>query len=62
MICSQGLRDAGVELIELTPDERAAFAAAAKAEVDKTTRSRFGADLIALFEDDIAQVTVMKTR
>jgi len=55
VICSQGLRDDGVELIELTPDERAAFAAAAKAEVD-ATRSRFGPDLIGLFEDDIAQV------
>ena len=55
VICSQSLREAGVELIELTPEERAAFADIAKAEVD-ATRSRFGADLIALFEDDIARV------
>lgn len=54
-ICAKALIDDGVTLIELSETERAAFANATRAEVDKT-RQRFGADLIALFEDDLAQV------
>lgn len=53
VICAKALRADGVELIELTQDERAAFAEATRSEVEKT-RNRFGADLIALFESDIA--------
>jgi len=56
-ICAKALAADGVTLIELTDDERAAFADAAKAEVDKT-RARFDAELIALFEDDLARVTL----
>lgn len=54
-ICAKALIDDGVTLIELSQAERAAFANATRAEVDKT-RQRFGADLIALFEDDMARV------
>lgn len=52
VICAKGLKEDGVELVELTAAERAVFTAATRAEVEKT-RSRFGADLIALFESDI---------
>lgn len=54
-ICAKALTADGVTLIELTEHERAAFADAARAEVDKT-RARFGAELIALFESDLARV------
>ena len=54
VVCAKALTEDGVDLIELTDAERSAFAAATRAEVD-TTRSRFGADLIALFESDIAK-------
>lgn len=54
VVCAKALKEDGVELIELTEHERAGLAAAAKPEVD-ATRNRFGADLIALFEDDLAQ-------
>ena len=54
-ICAKALRDDGVTLVELTQAERAAFETAARVEVEKT-RSRFDAELIALFEDDIARV------
>jgi C4-dicarboxylate-binding protein DctP len=56
VICAKGLREDGVELIELTPAERAAFTAATRAEVENT-RGRFSADLIAMFEDDIAKAS-----
>ena len=54
-ICAKALAAEGVTLIELTEDERRAFADAASTEVEKT-RARFGADLIALFENDLLQV------
>ncbi len=54
-ICAKALAADGVTLIELAEDERRAFAEAASAEVEKT-RARFDADLIALFESDLAQV------
>ena len=53
-ICTKALLEEGVALIDLTPDERAAFTTATRAEVEKT-RARFGADLIAMFEDDISK-------
>jgi len=53
-ICTKALLEEGVELIELTPEEREAFTATTRAEVEQT-RARFGADLIAMFEDDIAK-------
>ena len=54
-ICARALSADGVTLIELTDEERRAFAEAAAVEVEKT-RGRFGAELIALFEDDMAKV------
>lgn len=53
-ICARALTEDGVTLIELSPQERAAFADATREEVDKT-RQRFSSDLIAMFEDDLAQ-------
>ena len=53
-ICARALKKDGVTLIDLTGPERAAFADATRGEVNKT-RQRFGADLIAMFEDDLAQ-------
>lgn len=55
-ICSKALVADGVTLIELTAKERAEFADATRSEVAKT-RQRFSAELIDLFEDDLAQVT-----
>jgi TRAP-type C4-dicarboxylate transport system substrate-binding protein len=54
-ICAKALIEDGVTLIEQSEAERAAFANTTRDEVDKT-RQRFGSDLIALFEDDLAQV------
>ena len=54
VVCAKALREEGVELVELSAAERDAFCAATRAEVD-TTRGRFDADLIALFESDIAE-------
>jgi len=54
-ICAKALIGDGVELIELSEAERAAFENATRDEVQKT-RQRFSADLIALFEDDLAKV------
>ncbi len=54
-ICAKALIDDGVTLVELSETEHAAFANATRDEVDKT-RQRFGPELIALFEDDLAQV------
>lgn len=54
-ICADALRQDGVELIELTAAEREAFSAAVRDEVS-ATRSRFDAELIRLFEDDLEQV------
>lgn len=59
-ICTQAMEADGVTFVHLTPDERAAFAAATRAEVD-ATRAGFGADLIALFEDDLANVSKGRT-
>ncbi len=56
VVCAEALQKDRVELVELSAAERAAFAAATRAEVE-TTRGRFSADLIALFEDDIAQAS-----
>ena len=53
-ICARALIDDGVTLIKLTDAERAVFAEAARGEVGKT-RQRFGAELIDLFENDLAQ-------
>ncbi|MBL4768634.1 MAG: TRAP transporter substrate-binding protein [Rhodobacteraceae bacterium] len=53
--CAKALIEEGVTLIELSQQERATLANASRAEVEKT-RQRFGADLIALFENDLAQV------
>jgi C4-dicarboxylate-binding protein DctP len=55
-VCTKALREDGVELVELDATERAAFADATRAEVE-TTRSRFGSDLIALFENDLAKTS-----
>ncbi len=52
-ICAKALTEAGVSLIELSAEEHETLAGAARAEVDKT-RQRFGADLVALFEADLA--------
>lgn len=52
-ICARALTAEGATLVTPTDAERAALADAARAEVDKT-RARFGADLIALFERDLA--------
>jgi TRAP-type transport system periplasmic protein len=54
-ICAQALIKEGVTLVELRPQERVAMASASRAEVEKT-RQRFGEDLIALFENDLAQL------
>ncbi|MCP5087226.1 MAG: TRAP transporter substrate-binding protein [Rhodobacteraceae bacterium] len=54
LICSKALTDDGVTLFKLSETERAAFAETTRAEVEKT-RQRFGVDLIALFEDDLAR-------
>lgn len=53
-ICADAMRKDGVTLTILSADERAAFAEVTRAEVDKT-RQRFGADLISMFEDDLAR-------
>jgi len=54
-ICTAAMIEDGVNFVNLTKDERAAFASATRAEVE-ATRSKFGDDLIALFEADLAQV------
>ncbi|WP_153768987.1 TRAP transporter substrate-binding protein [Labrenzia sp. CE80] len=54
-ICTKALVADGVKLIELTAPERAEFAKATRAEVEKT-RQRFSSELIDLFENDLAQV------
>jgi C4-dicarboxylate-binding protein DctP len=53
VICAKAMQEEGVELIELTDAERTVFADAARAEVE-ATRQRFSPELIALFENDIA--------
>lgn len=55
-ICAKAMREEGVTLIELSEEERASLANAARKEVE-TTRGRFSAELIALFENDLAQVS-----
>jgi TRAP-type C4-dicarboxylate transport system substrate-binding protein len=54
-ICGQALTAEGTTLVTLTADQRRAFADATREEVNKT-RNQFGADLIALFDQDIALV------
>lgn len=52
-ICAEKLRADGVELIELSDAERAAFVAATRNEVAKT-RSAFSPELLALFDQELA--------
>lgn len=54
-ICAKAMRDEGVTLIELSEEERASLANTARQEVE-TTRGRFSAELISLFENDLAKV------
>ena len=56
-ICAAALTADGVTLVHLTEAERGGLAAAAAPEVQKT-RARFGAELIALFENDLAKVSL----
>lgn len=56
-VCTKALIEDGVTVIELSAQERAALASACRSEVE-TTRQRFGAELIALFENDLAQVRI----
>ena len=55
MICAEALRNEGVELIELSPGQRAAFQEATR-ETVSSMRDRFDADLIDMFEADLAAV------
>lgn len=52
-ICAEALAAEGVRLVELTGPEREVMRQATRAEVEKT-RSRFGDELIELFEADLA--------
>ncbi|MGI9366026.1 MAG: TRAP transporter substrate-binding protein [Rhizobiaceae bacterium] len=54
-ICADAMTAEGVTIVDLDEAQRAQFEAAARGEVEKT-RSRFGADLIELFENDLARV------
>lgn len=54
-ICARAMETEGVTLVTLTETERTALADATRAEVE-ATRRRFGDDLIALFEADLAGV------
>lgn len=56
-ICAKAMQEEGVTLIELQEAERASLENAARQEVE-TTRGRFSAELIALFENDLAQVSL----
>lgn len=49
VLCARALADEGVTLVELTEAERAAFAAAARPEVE-VTRRRFAPELLELFD------------
>lgn len=51
--CADALRAQGVELIELSETERAAFAERARPEVD-VTRARFDPELLAIFDADLS--------
>ncbi|MGI9435272.1 MAG: TRAP transporter substrate-binding protein [Geminicoccaceae bacterium] len=53
-ICADKLRADGVELIELSDTERAAFVSATRNEVAKT-RTAFSAELTALFDQELAK-------
>ena len=53
VICADNLRADGVELIELSDAERAAFVSATRHEVE-TTRHAFSAELLALFDHELA--------
>lgn len=52
-VCAQALKEAGVTLVELSAGEQASLAGAVRSEVEKT-RARFAADLVELFERDLA--------
>lgn len=54
-ICAKALTADGVTLVTLSPADRAEFTEAARAEVQKT-RQRFGAELLTMFDEDIAKV------
>ena len=54
-ICADAMIAEGVTIFDLDDAQRARFVAATRAEVEKT-RSRFSAELIELFENDLAQV------
>lgn len=53
-ICAKALRADGVDIIDLTENQRSQFAAATRAEVE-ITRANFPAELVALFEQDLAR-------
>ncbi|MDB4053074.1 TRAP transporter substrate-binding protein [Octadecabacter sp.] len=55
-ICTDAMINDGVTFVELSPKERATLAAATHREV-AATRARFSTDLIALFENDLANVS-----
>lgn len=55
-ICAEKMRADGVELIELSDAERAAFVSATRHEVTKI-RSAFNAELTALFDQELAGAT-----
>lgn len=55
VICADAMIAEGVTIVDLDDAQRAQFVAAARGEVEKT-RSRFGSDLIELFENDLARV------
>ncbi len=52
-ICAEAMRGEGVELIELTAEERARFREATRPVVEEI-RARFSPELIAMFESDLA--------
>lgn len=54
-VCSRALIADGVTLVRLDADQRQAFAAATRGEVDQT-RDRFDAELVRLFEQDMVEV------
>ena len=54
-VCAEAMRAEGVELIELSAKERSRFREATEAQVS-AMRDRFGPELIAMFEADLAAV------
>lgn len=55
-ICAKALTADGVTLVTLSPEERADFTQATRAEVLKT-RQRFNPDLITMFDNDLAKTS-----